>query len=249
MASSWTCGYHRAAHWRYGSSRQPLTRERVLATVAFLFHLGTALFKVLAPEGWRTVVRAVRMYPYSRGRATLTERAEQVRLHAKHLHGARALGSADARVAVQGPRLFFIQDATEIGGFEALLTRCVPFLFSLPPTGSRLTRRDLHAPLHAQALPCCYHLHPGRHVRPARRPLSPPFITTHDNFATPPSPPARSPFCTSPTAWGWRARAAERACPGALGTMFGLAALGTDPQFGAGVMYDILALTLVQRRL
>jgi hypothetical protein len=32
-------------------------------------------------------------------------------------------------------------------------------------------------------------------------------------------------------------------------TEFGLAALGTDPQFGAGVMHDILALALAQRRL
>jgi hypothetical protein len=31
--------------------------------------------------------------------------------------------------------------------------------------------------------------------------------------------------------------------------MFGLAALVTDSQFGAGVMYDILTLALVQRRL
>jgi hypothetical protein len=37
--------------------------------------------------------------------------------------------------------------------------------------------------------------------------------------------------------------------PALSGTVFGLVALVTDPQFGAGVMYDILALVLVQRRL
>jgi hypothetical protein len=107
MAWPRTRGCRRAAHWRYSPSRKPLTRECVLATVGLLFHLGCVLFTVLAPEGWRTVVRAVHIHPYSRGRgATLTERAEQVHLHAKHVHGARALGSADTRVAVQGPRLF-----------------------------------------------------------------------------------------------------------------------------------------------
>jgi hypothetical protein len=37
--------------------------------------------------------------------------------------------------------------------------------------------------------------------------------------------------------------------PALSGTVFGLAALVTDPQFGAGVVYDILALALAQRRL
>jgi hypothetical protein len=37
--------------------------------------------------------------------------------------------------------------------------------------------------------------------------------------------------------------------PALSGTVFGLVALVTDPQFGAGVIHDILALALVQRRL
>jgi hypothetical protein len=32
------------------------------------------------------------------------------------------------------------------------------------------------------------------------------------------------------------------------GRVFGLAALATDPQFGAGVVYDILALALAKGR-
>jgi hypothetical protein len=67
MAWPRTRGCCRAAHWRYGPSRKPLTRERVLATVDFLFNLGYALFTVLAPERWRTVVRAVHIHPYSQG--------------------------------------------------------------------------------------------------------------------------------------------------------------------------------------
>jgi hypothetical protein len=107
MAWPRTHGCRQAAHWRYRPSRKPLTRERVLATVALLFQLGCVLFTVLAPEGWRTVVRVVRIHPYSRGRrATLTERTDQVRVHAEHVHGARILGSADTRVAVRGPHLF-----------------------------------------------------------------------------------------------------------------------------------------------
>jgi hypothetical protein len=37
--------------------------------------------------------------------------------------------------------------------------------------------------------------------------------------------------------------------PALLGTVSGLAALVTDPQFGAGVMYNMLALALAQWRL
>jgi hypothetical protein len=37
--------------------------------------------------------------------------------------------------------------------------------------------------------------------------------------------------------------------PAPSGTVLGLATLVKDPQFGAGVIYDILALALVQRRL
>jgi hypothetical protein len=37
--------------------------------------------------------------------------------------------------------------------------------------------------------------------------------------------------------------------PALSGTVLGLAALVTDPQFRVGVMYEILALALVQRRL
>jgi hypothetical protein len=75
------------------------------------------------------------------------------------------------------------------------------------------------------------------------------FITTHDNLATPPSPPVRSsPSPIARVAVGVRAPPNTRV-PALSGTVFGLAALVTDPQFGAGVMYDILALALVQRRL
>jgi hypothetical protein len=48
--------------------RKTLIRARVLGTVAFLFHFGCALFAVLAPEGWRTVTRAVRIHPTFRWR-------------------------------------------------------------------------------------------------------------------------------------------------------------------------------------
>jgi hypothetical protein len=96
----------------------------------------------------------------TRSRQTRTWRSHSVECK----HASSCTGSAP----------FFIQDAMEIGVFEALLTRCVPFLSSLASTGSCLTRRDSHAPLHVQALsrrPC---LHPRQHVRLVRRRHPPP---------------------------------------------------------------------------
>jgi hypothetical protein len=175
MAWPRTRGCRQAAHWRYRPSRKPLTRERVLATVALLFHLGCVLFTVLAPEGWRTVVRAVRIHPYSRGRrGTLIERTDQVRVHVKHVHGARAPGSADARVAVRA-RTFFHPRRHGYCCVRSAGLGTSPFPAYLPSTGSRLSRRNLHPHLRAQALsrrPC---LHLRRHVRPARRPHPPPI--------------------------------------------------------------------------
>jgi hypothetical protein len=149
-----------------------------------------------------------------------------------------------------GPASFFIQDATEIGVFETLLTRCVPFLSSILPTGSCLSRRDLHAPLHAQALSRRPRLHLRPHIRPARRPHPPPVhhharqLRDATKFAG-----ALSALSHS-TGVEVGVRAPPNTCVPALsGTVFRLAALVTDPQFGAGVMYDLLAPALVQRRL
>jgi hypothetical protein len=104
-------------------------RERVLTDVVFLFHLGCALFTVFEPECCRTVTRAVRIHPYSRGRrGTLTERID----HAEHGHGAGILGSIDPRLAVWDLHL---ARPRRHGGsvLKALLTRCIPLrLFSSP---------------------------------------------------------------------------------------------------------------------
>jgi hypothetical protein len=40
-------------------AREKLIRARVLAVLAFLFHIAGAFFAVLAPTGWRTVAREV----------------------------------------------------------------------------------------------------------------------------------------------------------------------------------------------
>jgi hypothetical protein len=124
-----------------------------------------------------------------------------------------------------------------------------PFPASLPSTDSRLTRRDPHPHLRAKALSRCPRLHPCRHVRPARR-SHPPTVHHH---ARQPRDAAKAAGALSAlfhsTGIAVGMRAPPMRVPALSGTVFGLAALRTDPQFEAGVMYDILALTLVQRRL
>jgi hypothetical protein len=188
-------------------------------------------------------MRAVRIHPYSRGRrGTLTERTEQVRVHAEHVHGARILGSVDARAAVRGPHLAHTRRHGG-GVLEELLTRCVPLRLFSSPTSSRITRRDLHAPLLAQAPSYRPRLHPRRYARPARHPRPPPV----PHHARQPRDAAKSAgalsalFHSMGVAVGVRPPPNTRV-PALSGTVFGLAALVTDPQFGAGVMYDILAL-------
>jgi hypothetical protein len=148
-----------------------------------------------------------------------------------------------------GSAPFLTQDVTEIGVFQALLTRCVPFLSSLPPTSSCLTRRDLHAPLRAKALSRCPRLHPCRHVRPARRPHPPPVHHHARQLRNATKSADTLSALSHSTGVAVGVRAPLMRVSALSGTVFGLAALVTDPQFGAGVMHDILALALVQRRL
>jgi hypothetical protein len=81
-----------------------------------------------------------------------------------------------------------------------------------------------------------------------------PVINTHDNLATQlcaKSGAALSvlhAFHSTGVAFGVRAPP-NTLVQALAGTAFGLAALVTDPVFGAGVVYDILALMLAQRRL
>jgi hypothetical protein len=179
------------------------------------------------------VTRAVRIHPYSRGRrGTLTERTD----HAEHGHGAGILGSVNPRLAIWDPHL---ARPRRHGGsvLKALLTRCVPLRLFSSLTGSRLTRRDLHAPLLAQAPSRCPRLHLCPHARPARGPRPPPV----HHHAQHPRDPAKSAGALSALSHSTGVAVGVRAPPDTLvtalsGIVFGLVALVTDPQFGAGVM-------------